>query len=192
MSPEEYFGFLGTLNESIIVYTRDKVVWANQKVSNMMKYDSPEAIIGTSPFNHVHPDLLIDFRKNVETRSEAALPTSGLWKLRCKDGSYKTIQSNGSVYVHDGESYLISIFRAPAHPIEHRYSTSQLQHDLLTPLTVARGFLDILLDKCKNSEDKKYLDAMSESCLKMEETIRALVESLEQQNLLSVTERDEN
>ena len=192
MSPMEYFEFLGTLNESIVVYNREKVIWANQKVANMMKYDSPDEILGTSPFSHVHPDLLIDFQKNVESRTDKLIKTSGLWRLRCKDGSYKTVQSNGSVYVHEGESYLVSIFREPAHQVKHSYSSSQLQHDLLTPLTVARGFLDILLEKCKNSEDKKYLNAMSESCSKMEKTIRELVDSLTQQNMLSVSERNED
>ena len=192
MSPDEYFEFLGTLNESIVVYNQDRVVWVNQKVCNMLKYETSEGLIGTSPFSHIHPDLLIDFQKNIESWYDNQITTSGLWKLRCKDGEYKTIQSNGSVYIHDGEPYLVSILREPAHPIEHGYSSSQLQHDLLTPLTVARGFIDILLEKCVNVEDKKYLEAMRKSCSKIEANIRKLVESLNQQNRLSVSQEEHN
>lgn len=188
---EEYSKFLSTLNESIVVYNKEKVVWANDKVTELMKYSSPDEIIGTSPFIHVHPDLLIDFQKNVETRTKTPQPTSGLWKLRCKDGSYRTIHSNGSVIVLDGKTYLISIFRDPVSHIEHRYSSSQLQHDLLTPLTIAKGYIEILQNRNDDPESQRCIEAIQESCKKMESTITKIVNSLHQTNLIdSVTETE--
>lgn len=191
MRLEEYFRFLDTLNESIVVYDKEHVVWANDKVTRMMKYDDPEEIIGISPFSFIHPDHLIDLQKNIELRTSQPQNTSGLWKLRCKDGSYKAIHANGSVFMDGDKPYLVSILRETENLKVHSQTSSMIQHDLLTPLTVAKGYMEILMEKAKDPEDIKRFAVMDENCRKMEETVIELINTMKQLNILVHEENED-
>lgn len=184
----DYIQFLETLNESIIIYTDDKVIWANKQLSDFLGYDSPDEVIGTHPFSHVHPDNLLDIEKNTKIRMRESIKSSGHWKLRTKQGTYKSVFSNGSTNDIDGKRYLVSIIREPSRPIPQTYSSSELQHDLLTPLTIAKGYLEILREKATDHDTIKHLNTVSDSCNKLEENIRKLLDTVQELNLLEPDE----
>ncbi len=179
----EYIQFLETLNEASTIYT-DRLIWMSPQYLTLLGYTDLTEVTGRSIYTGIHPDEFIDQQKNLEHRTKTRQNTSGTWNLRKKDGTYTKIHSNGSVITLDGETYFVAIARSNQEIQSPQYTSSTIKHDTLTPLTAAKGYLEILETRTTDSENTRLINQIQKNLDKLQETLQNHIQETKQLNLL--------
>lgn len=183
----EYIAFLETLNEASAIYT-DKIIWISPQLATLLQYPDPTEFLGTPPHSHIHPDELFDLKKNIEKRLKTHKPTYGTWHLRKNDGTFLRVYANGSTIQIQDQTYLLSILRPHSDLETPLYTTAKIQHDILTPLTAAKGYLEILETHITNPEAQHLFQQIWKNCEKIETNLHKIIETGEQLN--QITKQD--
>ncbi len=92
----DYIPLLEILNEAIVIYDFEKILWANEEYAQLRGYDSPTEIIGLRTYDTVHPDEVEAARKASQDRAQKGKKTRGAWTMRNKDGSYRVLVSHAT------------------------------------------------------------------------------------------------
>ncbi len=191
-SEEKYRLISENANDLIsIVDNKWKFQYCNEAFKRILGYD-PNVLVGTSSFNIIHPDdrneCFRQIRKsflNGSTKNEA--------RLKCKDGSYKWVESIGKItYDEDMKfKHLIGISR----DITNRKNLEQklkevnklkseflrrASHELKTPLISIKGFSDLILYLHKdqlNIEIISKLREITEGCERLQNIINSLIKA---------------
>ncbi|MCW4014239.1 MAG: PAS domain-containing protein [Candidatus Bathyarchaeota archaeon] len=182
-SLETYIQFLETLNEASAIYT-DKVIWMSPQYLKLLGYETLDELQGKSIYLGVHPDELIDQQKNIENRTKNHQNTSGTWNFRKKNGEYIKIHSKGSVITLENKTYLIAIARSHPEITHPEYTSSQIKHDTLTPLTTTKGYLELLETHITDPETHQLLEKAQKSLEKLHKNINKIIKETDQLNLI--------
>lgn len=179
----EYIQFLETLNEASAIYT-DKIIWISPQYLKLLGYQTLDQVKGKSIYTAIHPDELIDQQKNLEYRAKTKENTSGTWRFKRKDDTYIKVLSKGSVVTLDEETYYVAIGRSHQEITHPEYTSSALKHETLTPITVTKGYLELLETHITDPETHKLLQKAQQSLEKLQKNITHQLEKTEQKNLI--------
>ncbi len=134
------------LNEAIVIFDSETILWTNEAYLTMMGY-APDEIIGKPALGRVHPDEVQEAIRNISEYTSTGERSSGTWRIRKKDGSYMTIVSHTSVLPGLEKTVTVSIVRPVDHAqsdIVSKITEAGLQHEIQSSLTVIVGYLDLL------------------------------------------------
>lgn len=90
----EYLPLLEILNEAMVIYDMEKILWANEEYAQIRGYESATAIIGLGTSNTVHPDEEEKAKKIMVERFANGGKTRGIWRMRRIDGSYVKLEAH--------------------------------------------------------------------------------------------------
>ncbi|TRO61060.1 PAS domain-containing protein [Candidatus Bathyarchaeota archaeon] len=169
------FSLLENINEGIIVYTSEKIIWVNGSLVNMLSYDSPDDFIGKNIFSFIDFSNIQHATSQIEQLYMGKKLTGGVYKVKTKDGSLIPIVSRGSVLENGGEPTLISFIRLVSdEPIEAHLDISvpMLVNEVATALTVIRGYLELLHENPDDMSVKaSYFEAITLNLNRIEENL---------------------
>ena len=173
---ETFFSLLETINEGVIIYNSEKILWINSSLVNLLGYDSPDDFIGKNVLNFIHFSNVQHATSQIEQLYMGKKLTGGVYKAKKKDGSLIPIVSRGSVLTNLSESALISFVRSIADEptkVSLDISMPMLVNEVATALTVIRGYLDLLQENPdgKPETSASYYDAIMLNLNRIEETI---------------------
>ena len=87
----DYIPLLEILNEAIVIYDNDRIIWANEDYAKLRGYVKATDVIGTSMRDAVHPEEFNDAKKALLERARTGKGTKGTWRVKQKDGSYRPL-----------------------------------------------------------------------------------------------------
>jgi hypothetical protein len=184
-SLEKYITFLKTLNEAAVLYTDKKIKWISPQLATLLEYPNTDEFIDTPPHSHIHPDELFDLKKNMEKRLKTHEHTYGTWHLRKNDGTFMRVYANGTTIKIQDQTYLLSIFRPHSDIETPLYTNAKIQHDILTPLTAAKGYIELLESHITNPKTQHLFTQIWKNCEKIEINLYKIIETGEQLNQIT-------
>jgi len=111
-SYRDYLPLFENFYEAVLIYNSEKIFWVNESLVKLMGYDSPDEFIGNNILSFIHPDTLQHATVEMKKLYEAEKRTGGVYKVRKKDGTFKTVVSRGSILPNLDETVLVSIVRS--------------------------------------------------------------------------------
>jgi PAS domain S-box-containing protein len=145
-SYKDFIPVFETLNEAIVIFDNETILWTNEAYLTLMGY-TPDEIIGKPALGRVHPDEVQEAIRNISEYTSTGERSSGTWRIRKKDGSYKTIVSHTSVLPGLEKTVTVSVVR----PIDQtqgdivsKITEAGLRHEILSSLTVIVGYLELM------------------------------------------------
>ncbi|MDO8429034.1 MAG: PAS domain-containing sensor histidine kinase [Candidatus Daviesbacteria bacterium] len=153
------------------VDAKGTIIWANKFELKLLGYSRDEYIGHNTAEFYVDPEVI----KEILTRLKSDKTLSNYEvRLRAKDGAIKYVQISSNVYWEDGKFVHTRCFTqdiTAKKELERRKDEfiSMASHELKTPLTVIKGYTQILKTNLSDSKD-----VYSEYILKMEDQINRL------------------
>lgn len=145
-SYRDFIPVFETLNEAIVVFDHETILWVNEPYLEMMGYTADE-IIGRPLLDRVHPDETQEAIRNISSYTKMGSKSSGVWRIRKKDGTYLTLVSHTSIIPDHERTVTVSIVRPldRVHPDPtHKITEAGLHHEVQTSLTLILGYLELL------------------------------------------------
>ena len=177
ISLENIYRTLESINEGIILYNSEKIFWINSYLVKLLGYDSANDFVGKNILSFIAADNIQHGTAQISKLYEGQRMTGGVYKVKKKDGSFRTVVTHGSVIQNLDDLVLISFVR----PIENEPSSDilgvtvpMLLHEAATSLTVIRGYLDFLRNNSGEDSDAvraRYFDIIEQNIQRIEETL---------------------
>jgi PAS domain S-box-containing protein len=179
----DYLPVFETLNEAIVIFDNEKFLWVNDAYLKLKGLDSPDEIIGMPIFDGIHPGEVQEGMRVVSERAKTGKGSSGVWRLRRKDGSYQTVISHASILPNIEETVSVAIVRpveAVQGVFDKKITEAGFHHEIRSALTVILGYLDLLKnheDVSTNPELKKWIDAIVQNYMRIEAIMHKIGEN---------------
>ena len=174
---KDFIPVFETLNEAIVIFDNETILWTNEAYLNLMGY-APEDIIGKPTLGRVHPDEVQEAIRNISEYTRTGEGSSGTWRIRKKDGTYKTIISHTSVLPGLEKTVTVSIVRpvdSAQGDIVSKITEAGLHHEIQSSLTVIVGYLELM----KVHEDITMSPAMERWLSNIEKHIQKIDDLLQ-------------
>lgn len=170
------------LNDSIVVYTRETLLWCNQKFVELLGYQSSADLIGTKPLKHVssdyHNESTNTFNHLFTTRKSG---NGSLISILKKDGSSISCFVKSAVKTRSGFDFIVSIFRPfESSAVDERMIRfmNVFKHEVNTPISVILGYADMIQQLhggTLHPEVVKFLELIMKNAQRIEAVSRAMV-----------------
>lgn len=175
-SYKDYLPLFENFYEAVLIYNSEQILWVNEPLVKLMEYDSPDEFIGNNILSFIHPDNIQHGSVQIKKLYEEKERTGGVYKIRKKDGTYKTVVSRGTILPNLDDTILVSIVRSieedPSDAVLG-VTESVVRNEIASALTVIVGYLDLLRDNDKEgSELTEWFEAIYKNVQRIEEALR--------------------
>lgn len=107
----DYIPLLEILNEAIVIYDDERILWANEEYARLRGYDRATEVIGLGTYSTAHPDEVDDAKEIIRERERTGKKTKGTWRMRKKDGSFVVLSSHSTVLPNLDNKIILAIVR---------------------------------------------------------------------------------
>lgn len=212
---QEYYRHIFNNADDLISVFNEKIEceFINEKVlKNLLGYYFKD-IKGNKSFSIVHHDDLHKAKNNFYSAFKNGM-SFGESRVKCKDGTYKWLQSRGRIFKKDGEKKLVLISRDITNRknIETKLRDKNIElenlnelkteflrrasHELKTPLVIIKGYTDLLVNLCEKQDQPaimKNLQNILNGCNRLENIINNIIESSKlKSNNIQLRKTEEN
>jgi PAS domain S-box-containing protein len=172
-SEEIYVNLADSVSEAIAIIESEKVIFANQTMSNLMGFTKPSEMVGTMLGDFVFLDSLEDLR--VRAKEDDYVP--GKMRLRLKRHQGQEFVTNVEITrLPYGNKRVFQVMikgegeAGPQDALSQIEFMSRLSHDFRTPLVSVSGFADILdrfLEPEKDSKEEECLGGIKRGVMRL-------------------------
>ena len=175
-SYKDYLPLFENFYEAVLIYNSEQILWVNEPLVKLMEYDSPDEFIGKNILSFIHPYNLQHASAQIKKLYEEDERTGGVYQVRKKDGTYRTVVSRGTILPNLDDTILVSIVRSieedPSDAV-FGVTDSGVRNEIASALTVIVGYLDLLRDNDnEGSELTEWFDAINKNVQRIEETLQ--------------------
>ena len=148
LSKDDLITILERSNDAIFIMDSEKYLYLNQAAADILKYDTPEELIGTDSFKHVAPEYREISKNYLKKRSNGNFaPNKYSMQLLTKTGRRVDIETNVSVIDFRGVHASLAITRDIS---EHK----KIRNDLEIALTLNEAQNQMLVQFLNSVKDE--------------------------------------
>ncbi len=169
-----------TLNEAIAIFDNEKFLWVNNAYLQLKELDSSNEIVGKPIFGGIHPDEVQEGIRVLSERTRMSKGSSGIWRIRRKDGSFQRVISHASILPNLEETVSVAIVR-PVDEVQGdigmKITKADILHEINSALTVISGYLDLMNnheDIVKNPDLKNGVETIARNNQRIEDIIQKI------------------
>lgn len=147
------------VTEAIAVIDDFKAVWANDMMLEIFGYELDE-IIGTSFLDYFHINSIPSAIKAIATTVKTGNFYDVVVRVKTGNGDFLPVKGRVSrLQLGDKEYYTCFVRKVTpfTNNPEVQLLENEVQHEIMTPMAVIRGYVELLLLMCDDKEEKKYL-----------------------------------
>ncbi|NVO21663.1 MAG: PAS domain-containing sensor histidine kinase [Bacteroidetes bacterium] len=150
-----YLQMLDNLNDLVCEIDENGVfTYLNKQYKNIMGYD-PSDLLGTKAVNLIHPDdLTQSVNRHNEIRNNKGSSVD-IWRFRHKDGTYRVIESKGTVYHNSDNKLRTSVISRDV--TEERHNI-QVLNDKQEELTQVTDSIPVLIALVSNDLEYRFVN----------------------------------
>jgi PAS domain S-box-containing protein len=157
-----------------------EVIWANQAELDLLGYTKEEYVGRLITDFHADNDIIEDILDRL-TNNETLLNYPA--RLRSKNGSIKHVLINSNVLMKDGEFIHTRCFTRDITDLkneEERKNTfiSMVSHELKTPLTSIKSYVQILLSKAAKEKDDFRINVLTRTDAQVKKMVKMIEDFL--------------
>ena len=153
-------------DEIVLVHSPEEIVWCNSEAAGLLGYDSADDLRGTNT------------GKIMEARTEE----QGLVTFVKGDGTTISCLSSQHIMEEDDNEITVSVIQ-PIKSVNVEEKLEKLlyemKHEVYTPLSVIKGYTEILKDKDIDSETREFIEIMQKNIERLELATKTVLDKLE-------------
>jgi PAS domain S-box-containing protein len=146
----------------------DRVFVASPKLKQFFGFAGEEEVSYDTAINQIHPD----YRQDVADGVESAFANGSRFDMEYpiighNDGKTRWVRGIGEIHNNDGKDFLTGVLHETTErkldEIRKNDFIGMVSHELKTPLTSMKAYIQILLGKLKNNEDDFIFTALEKA-----------------------------